>query len=96
MEKLLSDHLKTLADRFLGATGLKLTTIGRLAAGDWRFFRNLDDEAKGFNIKTYDRIVQWFSDNWPDQIEWPVLRIGERGRPPKQSATSSGLEPANA
>jgi hypothetical protein len=49
-----------------------LATIGRLAAGDWRFFDRLDDSAKTFTARKYDDVMVWFSDHWPPDAEWPV------------------------
>jgi len=50
---------------------VSLATLGRLAAGDWRFFDRLDDEGKTFTARKYDEVISWFSDRWPDDLDWP-------------------------
>ncbi len=75
METELARHLTTLADRYASATGLKRSTIGRLCAGDGRFFKRIE-EGQTFTAKKYDTVVAWFSVNWPADADWPedVLR----------------------
>ncbi len=70
METELTDNLAACAAAFAGARGLELSTIGRLAAGDSRFFSRLT-EGKTFTARKYDDVIQWFSDNWPAGAEWP-------------------------
>ena len=48
----------------------ELTTVGRFAANDGSFFERISDPEKTFTAKTYDRIVGWFSDQWPDGTPW--------------------------
>lgn len=71
MEQELRAHLRACAEAYAAARGIGLPTIGRLAAGDWRFFDRLQDDTKTFTAKKYDEIIVWFSVNWPEGAEWP-------------------------
>lgn len=71
MEQELKDNLRRCAEGYAAARGLALPTIGRMAAGDWRFFDRLDNDAKSFTARKYDQVMGWFSDNWPPDTDWP-------------------------
>lgn len=66
----LTDHLIVLARAYTQATGLKTTTLS---------YRVFDDTKKlgsilaGSDIQTgrYEKAMQWFSDNWPQDLTWP-------------------------
>lgn len=72
METELRSHLTACASGFAGARGLSLTTVGRLAAGDWRFFDRVEAGSASFTARKYDEVVRWFSDNWPEGASWPA------------------------
>jgi hypothetical protein len=71
MEQELIRNLTLCADAFVKARGVGLSTLGRLAAGDWRFFNHLKDGSKTFTARKYDEVINWFSDNWPAEAIWP-------------------------
>ncbi len=71
MEKLLATHLTELSTRYAKAMGVSLATLSERAAGDWRFFKQVADGSLNFRIRSYDRAMAWFSDNWPADAEWP-------------------------
>lgn len=71
MEQELRAHLLACAEGYAAARKIGLPTIGRLAAGDWRFFDRLNDDEKTFTAKKYDDVIAWFSDNWPEGAAWP-------------------------
>lgn len=71
MESALRSHLLSCAAAYAGARKVSPATIGRLAAGDWRFFDRLDGGDTTFTARKYDDVMQWFSDNWPDDTAWP-------------------------
>jgi len=83
MEDQLRRNLNRCAAAFRRERDIGSATLGRLAAGDWRFFDRLGEEGKTFTARKYDEIIQWFSDNWPANAVWPdgVAR-------PKQVASS--------
>lgn len=70
MEDELRHHLITCASAFAGAKGLSISTVGRQAANDWRFFDRLDD-GSGFTVGKYDEVMRWFAENWPEGTAWP-------------------------
>lgn len=52
------------------AKGLEISTVSQRAAGDWRFFDRIVD-GKSFTARTYDRVMEWFAQNWPSDAPWP-------------------------
>lgn len=72
MERELAAHLLFVARAFAQAKGLSLTTLGRKAAWDGRFFDNLADPTKSFTARKYDEVLAFFSAHWPeDGLLWP-------------------------
>lgn len=71
MEETLRQNLLDLAAAFEAGAAVTAPTIGKRALNDNTFYARLESGA-GFNIKTYDRLVGWFSENWPDDLEWPA------------------------
>lgn len=49
-----------------------LPTLGKQIMSDTKFFRRIA-AGENFTARTFDKVVQWFSDNWPDDpaCEWP-------------------------
>lgn len=64
-------HLRACADAFAASRGIGLPTVGRLAAGDWRFFDRVADDERTFTARKYDEVISWFSENWPPDAHWP-------------------------
>jgi hypothetical protein len=73
MESELRSNLIACASAYAEARAISIATVGRLAAGDWRFFDRLDDDAKTFTARKYDDVIRWFSENWPNEAEWPSI-----------------------
>ena len=71
MEETLRQNLSTCAEAFMAGRDVGLATLGRLAAGDWRFFERLNDAEKTFTARKYDDVIRWFSENWPAGAVWP-------------------------
>ena len=63
--------LLTLAEHFSAYTGKAETTVAKHAAGHAYVFQRLRD---GCSITTrrYSRVLQWFSNNWPGDLPWPL------------------------
>jgi hypothetical protein len=61
-----------------------MATVAKRAAGDWRFFDRLDDPDKSFTVRLYDRVMVFFSTNWPAGVDWP----GDIDRPPRNAAAA--------
>lgn len=71
MEAELKAHILLLGSRFADLTGLAPSTIGMRVARDARFFDRINDGG-GFTVKTYDSVLFWFVDHWPEGAEWPI------------------------
>lgn len=71
MERTLSHNLTALATAYTSAMNVSLATLSERAAGDWRFFQQVAAGALNYRIRSYDRAMTWFSDNWPAGLEWP-------------------------
>lgn len=71
MEQELIRNLTLCADAYVCARRVGMSTLGRLAAGDWRFFVHLQDGSKTFTARKYDDVINWFSANWPENAQWP-------------------------
>lgn len=72
MEEILRGHLKALALAYSSATGISLRAIGSRAMNYSYFFERVDNDKVSLTLRTYDKVVNWFSANWPDGIEWPA------------------------
>lgn len=71
MENATSKHLIDLANRYGAHLGLSHWRVSFLARGDGGFFKRLG-EGKTCTLKTATAVLQWFSDNWPDDLSWPA------------------------
>lgn len=72
MEEELRQNLLNCADAFRAGRDIGLATLGRLSAGDWRFFDRLNDNEKTFTARKYDEVLVWLSANWPEKSVWPA------------------------
>ena len=70
MEESLRHSLLALAAAFEAATDASPATIGKRALNDNTFFARLNN-GRGFNVRTYDRLVAWFAASWPSAHPWP-------------------------
>lgn len=71
MEDELRSQLLKLASVFEAATGVTIPTIGKRALNDNTFFQRIA-AGDGFTLKTFDRVIRWFSDQWPAGTRWPA------------------------
>jgi hypothetical protein len=65
-----SDTIKRIAEIYAGHQGLKLSTLGAYVVNDGKFFTRI---ANGGDCRsrTVIRVLQWFADHWPSDLEWP-------------------------
>jgi hypothetical protein len=88
----LREQLLTTADRFglLAGIGRKRVSTIVLNRGS-----KLDDIADGGDLTTgtFERAMQWFSDNWPDDASWPENVERPLRRPIPAAATGSSHLP---
>lgn len=88
----LPEEIVHLADLYCAATGLSRKRVSTLAMNGGH---RLDRLAEGGDVqsRTHGAALQWFSDNWPDDTDWPA----HIHRPvPSADATDAADLPAGA
>ena len=83
MEELLRQNLLALADAYAAATNRSPQFAGREIMKDGSFFLRMR-AGEGFTVKTFDRVVSWFAENWPIGAAWPI----EVSRPAKSEVAA--------
>lgn len=71
MEAELNRHLLSLVEAYAGALGIGVTTVWRQAINDPAFHERLRSE-NTITLRTYDKAVAWFDENWPAASTWPA------------------------
>lgn len=71
MENATSKHLIDLAAAYGAHTGLSHWRVSFLVRGNGQFFRGLES-GKSCTLKTAATVLLWFSDNWPEDLQWPA------------------------
>ena len=64
------NHLIDLYAVYAKHTGLSHWRVSFLVRGDGQFFHRLG-EGKSCTLRTAAQVLQWFSDHWPADLEWP-------------------------
>ena len=54
------------------AHGCAVSTVAKRCKNDPAFFVRLGDPSRSFTVRTYDEVMGWFMDNWPDGTDRPV------------------------
>ena len=77
----LSQNLVHLAELYAKHKNVRLWRIGHQAAGRGGFFVDIK-AGRSCRTNTYETVVQWFSDHWPDEqvLPWPEHLVP---RPPR-------------
>ncbi len=74
--------LITLVDTLAAHQGVTHYAISMRALGKGDFFKKLREPGAGCHIRTADRLMHWFSDNWPNDLAWPRdIQRPARGHP---------------
>ncbi len=47
-----------------------LSTIATYSVNDGKLFARIN-AGRGCNVITAEKCKKWFSDNWPDDLDWP-------------------------
>lgn len=69
----LSRNLLTLAILCAGGHRWSLAYLGKKIGHKTDFFPRLSrGESIDFTATRYDKDLDWFSANWPEQVDWPV------------------------
>lgn len=91
MEKELTQNLRQLHATFMRVTGAAASSVWLYAARDAKFMDRID-AGGSFSVRTYDKIVLWFSDNWPPRLHWPKRIV----RPPQRRGIIAPREDSRA
>lgn len=65
------EYLTKLSGLLALFTGRSEATISDKIVGHARLFSRLKD-GRGCNAHTYQNVMDWFSGNWPADLEWPA------------------------
>lgn len=71
MENELRHQLLAVSAAFAQAEQCGLSMVSRRCRNDSGFFHRLADESKSFTARTFDEVMRWFSEHWPDGHAWP-------------------------
>ena len=64
------EHLHTLASTYAAHVRRSVSTVADHAGLHNRLFRRLK-LGGGCRVDTFNAAMQWFSENWPRDLEWP-------------------------
>ena len=80
-----AESIMTLCEVYAAERKLTLSTVSTYAAAAGDFYARLK---RGHDLTTRRaaRVVQWFSDNWPEGLDWP----GDIPRPASSGAEDRG------
>lgn len=67
----LPDSVLLLATRYTEATGRRWGGVSTDASNDGKTFDRIA-AGKVVTVQRCERIIQWFSDNWPADCDWPA------------------------
>lgn len=74
-------RLLMLARAYCAAQKISMARVATVVHDQGAFFKRLESGA-GCTVDTYEKFLQWFSDNWPNAKAWPA----EIARPATRSA----------
>ncbi len=68
-------HLISLAETLAAHQGVTHYAISMRALGKGDFFKSMIDHGRDCRTQTDERLLQWFSDNWPGDLEGGVFLV---------------------
>lgn len=69
MEQQLRHNLTKCAITYSVHERISMSAVGHRALRDGTFFDRI--QRSSFTVKTYDRVMKWFEQNWPEGLDWP-------------------------
>ena len=63
-------QILSLVDAYRFAKGIKDATLSTMVFADGKRIRAIR-EGRDMGMRTGERAVRWFSDHWPDGVQWP-------------------------
>ncbi|MBB3385526.1 MULTISPECIES: hypothetical protein [unclassified Rhizobium] len=76
MENELRKNLLVTAAAFARASNCAISTVSRRVKNNPNFFSRLQDPKNSFTARTYDEVMRWSVDNWPDGKQMPLELMG--------------------
>ncbi len=76
MENELRNNLLVTAAAFANANNCAVSTVARRVTNDPNFFARLRDPKNSFTARTYDKVMRWAADNWPEGKQLPLELMG--------------------
>lgn len=64
-------RLKHLSETYCDAANVPLTRVSRTVFGDQRRLDRVFAGEVSMTIPSFERLVDWFSVNWPADLAWP-------------------------
>jgi hypothetical protein len=72
MENELRKTLIETAASFAKASGCAVSTVGRRVKNDPNFFARLHNTKNSFTARTYDEVMRWCANHWPEGKQMPL------------------------
>lgn len=72
MENDLRQSLLSTARIYGDLTDCAMSTVSRRVKNNASFFSGIADPSKSFTARTYDEVMRWFADNWPEGAQVPL------------------------
>ena len=79
-----SNSLWQLGQLYADRKGYKLSTVSRHASGSGDTLKHLQTGST-ITTRRYGQVLQWFSDHWPEDLDWP----DDVPRPPANASSDS-------
>jgi len=67
---MIAEHVSRIGGLYVAASGLSESTVSLYAAGQGQLLARLRGGADITGRRAM-RILRWFSDHWPDGVDWP-------------------------
>lgn len=65
-------RLQTVSDAFCAQCQLRREQVSYRIFSDQRRLGLVFAGESGLTVANYERAMRWFSDHWPDGLDWPV------------------------
>lgn len=72
MENELRKTLLETAAAFAKASNCAVSTVARRSKKDPNFFSRIADPENSFTARTYDEVMRWCADHWPEGKQLPL------------------------
>lgn len=81
IEPICTQNLLILGRAFAQQRGISTQTAGRYIHGTFGFFEKLEAGDVSLTVKTYDKMIDRFREQWPEGARWPNIREPFKPKP---------------